>query len=70
MSISPLVKYLTNPSPIIPHRSKFHTEGFAVFSEKGGTGKLCAEGMDSEREIVIRNTVSESLCKALGFEYE
>lgn len=66
VSISPLVSYLTLPTPMIPHRPKFFTEGFAVFSEKGSTGKLCAEGM--ENNAYVRNTVAESLCKALGFE--
>uniref|UniRef100_A0A336LL32 CSON010371 protein n=1 Tax=Culicoides sonorensis TaxID=179676 RepID=A0A336LL32_CULSO len=66
VSITPLVSYLEEPRPIIPHRSQFHSEGFAVFTEKGVAGKICAEGM--ERGSFIRKTVSESLCKALGYE--
>lgn len=68
MSIAPLVSFLTNPEPLSPHRSRFYSEGFAVFLEKGETGKLCADGLDTVREGSIRQTVAESLCKALGYE--
>lgn len=61
LSISPLVEHLINPKPLIPHRSQFFHEGFAVFSEKGQTGKLCAEGMESND--FVQSTVAESLCK-------
>lgn len=66
VSIAPLVEHLTKPKPLIPHRPQFYHEGFAVFSEKGQTGKLCAEGMESNS--FVRSTVAESLCKALGYE--
>lgn len=68
VSIAPMVSAITNPYPLTPHRPRFYSEGFAVFSEKGGTGKLCAEGLDSNKETTIRRTVAESLCKALGYE--
>ncbi|KAG4075762.1 hypothetical protein HA402_003588 [Bradysia odoriphaga] len=68
LSIAPMVSAITNPYPLTPHRPRFYSEGFAVFSEKGGTGKLCAEGLDSNKESTIRRTVAESLCKALGYE--
>lgn len=68
LSIAPLTTVLVEPQMILPHRPKFYDEGYAVFSEKGITGKLCAEGMLTERDRSIRNTVSESLCKALGYE--
>jgi Fz domain/Low-density lipoprotein receptor domain class A len=66
LSISPLVSSLIFPKPLVPHRPQFFHEGFAVFSEKGQTGKLCAEGMESNE--FVRSTVAESLCKALGYE--
>lgn len=66
VSITPLVSYLEKPIPVIPHRTQFNSEGFAVFTEKGLPGKICAEGM--ERGSFIRKTVAESLCKALGYE--
>jgi Fz domain/SEA domain/Low-density lipoprotein receptor domain class A len=66
VSISPLVEHLIKPKPLIPHRPQFFHEGFAVFSEKGQTGKLCAEGM--ELNPFVQSTVAESLCKALGYE--
>lgn len=66
VAITPMVSYLTNPEPILPHRSKYFSEGFAIFTEKGSTGKLCAEGM--EKGTFVRKTVAESLCKALGYE--
>ncbi|KAL9692665.1 hypothetical protein quinque_016441 [Culex quinquefasciatus] len=66
LSISPQVTHLTFPPPIVPHRPRFYSEGYAVFSEKGTTGKLCSVGMESNE--YVRNTVAESLCKALGFE--
>lgn len=84
LSISPLVEHLVRPKPLIPHRPQFFNEGFAVFSEKGQTGKLCAEEMESNefvrstgevqntftKSIIIETSflVAESLCKALGYE--
>lgn len=47
---------------------KFNAEGFAIFSEKGESGKLCAEGLDTPNDNDIQKTVAESLCKALGYE--
>ncbi|XP_049536967.1 uncharacterized protein LOC125951866 [Anopheles darlingi] len=66
LSISPQVNFLTFPPPIVPFRPRFYSEGYAVFSEKGTTGKLCSVGMESNE--YVRNTVAESLCKALGYE--
>lgn len=67
MAISPLVEHLVAPKPLIPHLPEFFREGFAVFSEKGGqVGKLCAEGIDSDE--FLRSTISESLCRALGYK--
>ncbi|XP_055523344.1 uncharacterized protein LOC129717463 [Wyeomyia smithii] len=66
LSISPQVTYLTFPAPIVPYRPRFYSEGYAVFSEKGITGKLCSVGMETNE--YVRNTVAESLCKALGYE--
>lgn len=66
LAISPLVNSLVQPKSLVPHRPQFFHEGFAVFSEKGQTGKLCAEGMESNE--FVRSTVAESLCKALGYE--
>lgn len=68
VSIAPQVSLLTQPPPITPHRPRFHSAGFAVFLEKGETGKLCAEGLDAARDRATRRTVAESLCKALGYE--
>jgi Trypsin/Low-density lipoprotein receptor domain class A len=65
LSIAPHVSYLNVPKPMIPHRNSFYSEGFAVFSERGITGKLCSEGMDNNG--FVKNTVSESLCKALSY---
>lgn len=66
VSIAPLVSQATNP--LTPHRKQFFDEGFATFTEKGATGKLCAEGLSTDREQGIRETVAESLCKALGYD--
>lgn len=60
------MSYLEKPVPAIPLRNQFNSEGFAVFTEKGVAGKICAEGM--ERGSFVRKTVAESLCKALGYE--
>lgn len=59
---------LTNPPALTPHRPRFYSAGYAVFLEKGDTGKLCAEGLDTARDAATRHTVAESLCKALGYE--
>ncbi|XP_055595404.1 uncharacterized protein LOC129746008 [Uranotaenia lowii] len=66
LSISPQVTHLTFPAPIVPYRPRFFSEGYAVFSEKGTTGKLCSIGMETNE--FVRTTVAESLCKALGYE--
>ncbi|XP_065365129.1 uncharacterized protein LOC135958180 [Calliphora vicina] len=68
LSIAPLAADLTNPEPLVPYLPRFHSEGFAVFSEKGSVGKLCAEGLEGDSKLVVRQTVAESLCKSLGYE--
>lgn len=66
--IAPLVAELTQPEPISPQQGRFYSEGYAIFSEKGSSGKLCTEGLDSVNHMSIQRTVAESLCKALGYE--
>lgn len=46
----------------------FHIFIYFTFksTEKGQTGKLCGEGMESNE--YVKSTVAESLCKALGYE--
>lgn len=68
LSIAPLASALIKPEPLVPFQPKFHSEGFAVFSEKGTIGKLCAEGLDGGEKVTVRQTVAESLCKSLGYE--
>lgn len=68
VSIAPLAADLINPELALPYLPRFHSEGYAVFSEKGVVGKLCAEGLEGESKIIVRQTVSESLCKSLGYE--
>lgn len=68
MSIAPLAAILINTEPLVPYLPQFHSEGFAVFSEKGLVGKLCAEGLEGDFKSVVRQTVAESLCKSLGYE--
>jgi len=46
---------------LVPYLSRFHAAGYAVFSEKGVVGKLCAEGLEGDAKLVVRQTVSESL---------
>lgn len=59
---------MNDPKPLTPQQAKFNSQGFAIFSEKGESGKLCAEGLDSTDDKEIQKTVAESLCKALGYE--
>lgn len=66
--IAPLVSEITEPQPLSPQQSRFYSEGYAIFSEKGSSGKLCTEGLDSINHVAIQRTVAESLCKALGYE--
>ncbi|XP_030378692.1 uncharacterized protein LOC115627212 [Scaptodrosophila lebanonensis] len=68
LSIAPLAADLLQPEPLVPYLSRFYAEGFAVFSEKGVVGKLCAEGLEGDSKLIVRQTVSESLCKSLGYE--
>lgn len=68
VSIAPLLSELSDPKPLTPQQAKFYSEGFAIFSEKGESGKLCTEGLDSVGNKEIQRTVAESLCKALGYE--
>lgn len=68
VSIAPLLSELNDPKPLTPLQMKFNAEGFAIFSEKGESGKLCAEGLDTVNDKDIQKTVAESLCKALGYE--
>lgn len=59
---------MIDPRPLTPQQMKFNSQGFAIFSEKGESGKLCAEGLDASIDNEIQKTVAESLCKALGYE--
>ncbi|XP_058977756.1 uncharacterized protein LOC131802178 isoform X2 [Musca domestica] len=68
LSIAPLASELIDPEPLVPYLPRFHPEGYAVFSEKGSVGKLCAEGLEGDSKLVVRQTVAESLCKSLGYE--
>ncbi|XP_043071703.1 uncharacterized protein LOC6564668 [Drosophila grimshawi] len=68
LSIAPLAADLLQPEPWVPYLPRFHAVGYAVFSEKGVVGKLCAEGLEGDAKLVVRQTVSESLCKSLGYE--
>lgn len=68
MSIAPLISELNEPKPLSPQQTRFYSEGFAIFSEKGESGKLCTEGLDMQQDKSIQRTVAESLCKALGYE--
>ncbi|XP_037931965.1 uncharacterized protein LOC119666754 [Teleopsis dalmanni] len=68
LSISPLAADLLKPEPMVPYLPRFQAEGFAVFSEKGIVGKLCAEGLEGDNKLIVRQTVAESLCKSLGYE--
>ncbi|KAL7745360.1 hypothetical protein ACLKA6_015377 [Drosophila palustris] len=68
LSIAPLAADLLQPQPMVPYLPRFHAAGYAVFSEKGVVGKLCAEGLEGDAKLVVRQTVSESLCKSLGYE--
>ncbi|XP_062141765.1 uncharacterized protein LOC133849595 isoform X2 [Drosophila sulfurigaster albostrigata] len=68
LSIAPLAADLLQPEPLVPYLTRFHAAGYAVFSEKGVVGKLCAEGLEGDAKLVVRQTVSESLCKSLGYE--
>ncbi|XP_067641759.1 uncharacterized protein [Eurosta solidaginis] len=68
LAIAPLASDLLKPEPMAPYLPRFHSEGFAVFSEKGVVGKLCAEGLEDDSKLIVRQTVAESLCKSLGYE--
>ncbi|XP_039959052.1 uncharacterized protein LOC120773922 [Bactrocera tryoni] len=68
LAIAPLAADLLKPEPMVPYLPRFHSEGFAVFSEKGVVGKLCAEGLEADSKLIVRQTVAESLCKSLGYE--
>ena len=68
MSIAPLAADLSEPVPLVPYLPRFHSEGYAVFSEKGVVGKLCAEGLEGDSKLIVRQTVAESLCKSLAYE--
>lgn len=68
VSIAPLLSEMIDPRPLTPQQMKFNSQGFAIFSEKGESGKLCAEGLDASIDNEIQKTVAESLCKALGYE--
>lgn len=68
VSIAPLLSELSDPKPLTPQQAIFRSDGFAIFSEKGESGKLCTEGLDTPSTKDILDTVAESLCKALGYE--
>uniref|UniRef100_A0A1B0FR42 Atrial natriuretic peptide-converting enzyme n=1 Tax=Glossina morsitans morsitans TaxID=37546 RepID=A0A1B0FR42_GLOMM len=68
LAIAPLALDLMKSDLLVPYLPQFNSEGYAVFFEKGQVGKLCAEGLQGEGKLMIRQTVAESLCKSLGYE--
>lgn len=68
MSIAPSALQLVKATTLVPYLPQFYSEGYAVFSERGVIGKLCAEGLEGEQNLLVRQTVAESLCKSLGYE--
>lgn len=51
---------------------RYHAEGYVVFNEKGETGKVCTENLNSTVPAPNRdqtlNTIATSLCAALSYQ--
>ncbi len=52
--------------------ARYHAEGYVVFNEKGETGKVCTENLNSTVPAPNRdqtlNTIATSLCAALSYQ--
>ncbi|CAH1967731.1 unnamed protein product [Acanthoscelides obtectus] len=72
VSLASSVETLRKSEVITPHATKYNSEGFVIFNEKGEVGKLCTENINrslpANQTIGVLHSVASSLCKTLTYQ--
>lgn len=73
VNLAPSVKNLTRNWLVSPHLTRYHSNGFVIFNEKGDIGKLCTENLNRSlspnKTMLVLQTVAASLCRTLSYKY-
>ncbi|CAH1156249.1 unnamed protein product [Phaedon cochleariae] len=71
LSLASSVHSLKKVEVVTPHQSRYTSEGFVIFNEKGEIGKLCTENINrslpANQTLAVLQAVANSLCKTLGY---
>ncbi|XP_074041256.1 atrial natriuretic peptide-converting enzyme isoform X1 [Leptinotarsa decemlineata] len=72
LSLAPSVDIIQKAEVVTPHLSRYNSEGFIIFNEKGEVGKLCTENINrslpANQTFAVLHAVASSLCKTLTYE--
>ncbi|XP_068898618.1 atrial natriuretic peptide-converting enzyme isoform X2 [Tenebrio molitor] len=72
LSLTPSVENTRKVEIVTPHLTRYHSEGFVAFNEKGEIGKLCTENLNHSvpvnKTTEVLHTVASSLCKTLSYQ--
>nr|CAI5828671.1 unnamed protein product [Callosobruchus analis] len=72
LSLASSVETVKKIEVITPHATKYNSEGFVIFNEKGEVGKLCTENINrslpANQTIAVLHSVASSLCKTLTYQ--
>nr|CAH7757069.1 unnamed protein product [Callosobruchus chinensis] len=72
LSLASSVETIKKTEVITPHATKYNSEGFVIFNEKGEVGKLCTENINrslpANQTIAVLHSVASSLCKTLTYQ--
>ncbi|KAK9694292.1 SEA domain [Popillia japonica] len=72
LNLAPSVKNLTRNWLVSPHLTRYHSNGFVIFNEKGDIGKLCTENLNRSlspnKTMLVLQTVAASLCRTLSYK--
>ncbi|XP_972040.2 atrial natriuretic peptide-converting enzyme [Tribolium castaneum] len=72
LSLTPSIETVRKVEIVTPHLTRYHSEGFVAFNEKGEIGKLCTENLNHSLPVnkttEVLHTVASSLCKTLSYQ--
>ncbi|XP_066997749.2 atrial natriuretic peptide-converting enzyme [Anabrus simplex] len=72
LTVAPSVAAVSSIIPTTPHQPYYFSEGYVVFNEKGQSGKLCTENLNTtipepNRETTL-NSIAASMCSLLSYQ--
>lgn len=72
LSLAPSLKAMKNAELVTPHPTRYFSEGFLIFNEKGEVGKLCTESINRSlplnQSVAVLEAAAMSLCRTLSYE--